>query len=235
MKICHVLNPSLTKITNQNVTPHHPLSFTQPKTLTLIFPSIYRSPCCSRSRHPPWQPSPSRTTSSALQPLTIIATRASSVAPSSSSSTTTQNGIPLRLLRASFFLHHHVAEKLHDFTIFAPRRNAAIVRNAATTAAVSVRACISHHGAPPRRLLCASRGHHHDSTTFASLYLIQATSNHQQPPYQCAPVPTPTSIMEHASMEYAPALHSLITPGSPWLHHRLRSTCCQCNNPKEYY
>jgi len=36
MKIWHVLNLPLTQITNQNVTPHHSLSFTQPKTLNLI-------------------------------------------------------------------------------------------------------------------------------------------------------------------------------------------------------
>ncbi|QCD94221.1 hypothetical protein DEO72_LG5g2302 [Vigna unguiculata] len=29
-------------------------------------------------------------------------------------------GIPFRLLRASFFLHHHVSRKLHGCTIFAP-------------------------------------------------------------------------------------------------------------------
>jgi len=75
-----------------------------------------------------------------------------------------------------------------------PPLRCTIVRNAATTDVVGVRACISHHGAPSHRLFRASRDHHHDSTTFASLHLIEATSNHQQPPYQCAPAPTPTSF-----------------------------------------
>ncbi|QCE11096.1 hypothetical protein DEO72_LG10g2329 [Vigna unguiculata] len=61
-------------------------------------------------------------------------------------------------------------------------------------AAVGVRAYINHHGAPSCRLLCAFRGHHHDSTTFANLHLTEATSNHQQAPYQCAPAPATSTI-----------------------------------------
>ncbi|QCE00408.1 hypothetical protein DEO72_LG7g1698 [Vigna unguiculata] len=61
-------------------------------------------------------------------------------------------------------------------------------------ATVIVRAYINHHRALPCCLLRASYGHHHDNTTFASLHLTEATSNHQQPPYQCAPANATSTI-----------------------------------------
>jgi len=98
MTVCHIINPPLTQITNQCLSRHH------------LLPNINSNPNLSFSL--------------SFSPTSDHhCTRAGSVAPPSLLSTTTPNGTLLHLLCASFFLHHHVAGKVHDFTIFAPRRN----------------------------------------------------------------------------------------------------------------
>jgi len=89
---------------------------------------------------------------------------------------------------------------------------------------------VSHHKAPPCHLLRSSCGHHHDNTTYAREppYAMPATrrSNPESP---AAPTPVRTSICANlhwwstSPQNAHQPLHSRITPGSPWLHHRLRS------------